>query len=78
MIGCDDDTVADDCALKRWSVLLDQAFRGHGSGLDSSYQYPGQLSEAGFEDIVVVNEKWPTNRWPRERKYKQIGKLSSF
>lgn len=27
-------------------------------------------------NVTVVKEKWPTNRWPRDKKYKQIGMLS--
>lgn len=61
-VFCDDDTLPDDCDLKRWIDLVDQAFRGIGRAMDSAYAYGKQLPEAGFVDIVTVKEKWPTNR----------------
>ena len=72
----DDDSLPVDCALKRWSDLLAEAFAGLGSGLDSALHYEKQLTEAGFVDVGTVKEKWPTNRWPRAKKYKQIGELA--
>ncbi|MBE3048046.1 hypothetical protein IMZ48_37165 [Candidatus Bathyarchaeota archaeon] len=36
--------------------------------------YQKELAEIGFVDLGVVREKWPTNRWPRDKKYKQVGK----
>ncbi|MBE3048006.1 hypothetical protein IMZ48_36955 [Candidatus Bathyarchaeota archaeon] len=73
-LSCDDDTFPEDSALYRWSVLMNEAFRGNGGrSLDTALQYERQLAEAGFVDIQVVREKWPSNRWPREKKYKQIG-----
>ena len=60
-------------ALFRWGKLLGEGFRGFGYPFDSALHYERQLAEAGFVDIEVVREKWPSNRWPKERKYKQIG-----
>ncbi|MBE3043670.1 hypothetical protein IMZ48_14090 [Candidatus Bathyarchaeota archaeon] len=70
----DDNTFPDGCALSRWSTLLRDAFAGTGRHVDSALSYPQQLSEAGFVEINIVQEKWPTNRWPRDKKYKQLGK----
>ena len=28
---------------------------------------------AGFENVVEVVWKWPTNRWPKDRKMKELG-----
>lgn len=53
--------------------MLADAFADIGRGIDSANAYPKQLAEAGFVDIEVVREKWPTNHWPRDKKYKQIG-----
>ncbi|MBE3049312.1 hypothetical protein IMZ48_43795 [Candidatus Bathyarchaeota archaeon] len=70
----DDNTLPEDCALFRWSKLMHGAFAGAGRHGDSALSYPQQMSEAGFVDINVIQEKWPSNRWPRDKKYKQIGK----
>ncbi len=70
----DDGTCTDDCSLRRWTDLLQQSFADIGRSTNSALQYEQQLAEAGFVDISTVQEKWPTNRWPKDKKYKQIGK----
>ena len=70
----DDNTFPDDCALSRWSKLLRDAFAGTGRYADAALSFQQQLSDAGFVEINVIKEKWPTNRWPRDKKYKQLGK----
>lgn len=70
----DDGTLTDDAPLNRWGHLMNEAFRVAKRPVDSGLYYQQQLAEVGFVDIGVVHEKWPTNRWPRDRKYKQIGK----
>ena len=69
----DDGTLTEEHSLKRWGNLLLQGFTGMGRALDGALHYERQLAEAGFVDIVTINEKWPSNRWPRDKKYKQIG-----
>lgn len=73
-MACDDGTLTDDSPMKQWADLLTQAFAGYGASVDSALNYPQQLAEQGFVDIVAVQEKWPTNRWPKNKKYKQIGR----
>lgn len=72
---CDDDTLQEDSALKQWSVTMNEAFRGNGRPLDTALHYEHQLADAGFINIHAVREKWPTNRWPRDKKYKQLGEI---
>lgn len=31
------------------------------------------MREAGFADVTMQRFKWPTNAWPRERRYKELG-----
>ncbi|KAK3331848.1 S-adenosyl-L-methionine-dependent methyltransferase [Cercophora scortea] len=69
----DDGTLTEDSALHKWSVTLAEGFRAAGRPLDSALEYEAQLAEAGFVDIVRVPYKWPTNRWPRDAKYKEVG-----
>ncbi|MBE3045129.1 hypothetical protein IMZ48_21765 [Candidatus Bathyarchaeota archaeon] len=66
--------MADDSPLKRWSTMLLEAFRSNGRALDTALHYEKQLSEAGFVNVKVIQEKWPINRWPRDPRYKQLGK----
>lgn len=70
----DDDSLPKDSALYRWGCLINEGFRRNGSPIDSVLNYQQQLADAGFVDIQIVKEKWPSNRWPRDSKYKQLGK----
>lgn len=65
----------DDSALKQWSTLASEAFRHNGRPLDTVLHYEQQLADAGFVNVNVVREKWPTNHWPKNKKYKQLGKM---
>lgn len=69
----DDGTLTQKTALKRCSDLLNEAYRGNGWPMDTANHYERQLQEVGFVNIGAVREKWPTNSWPRDKKYKQIG-----
>lgn len=65
----------DDSALRRWSILTSEAFRLNGRPLDTVLHYEQQLADAGFVNINVMREKWPINHWPKNKKYKQLGKM---
>ncbi len=36
--------------------------------------YKEQMIAAGFEDVVERKYIWPSNRWPKDKKLKEIGK----
>lgn len=44
-----------------------------GAPLDSCLRYKQQLLDAGFVDVVETIYKWPTNPWPRDPKFKEMG-----
>lgn len=46
--------------------------------MDTALLYEQQLAEAGFVNVHVVKEKWPLNRWPKDKRYKQLGKIFLF
>ncbi|KAF5020567.1 hypothetical protein F66182_7399 [Fusarium sp. NRRL 66182] len=69
----DDGTLSEDSALFKWSRLLLDAFTAIGAPIDSVKRYKNQLEEAGFVNVNIVKRKWPTNRWPKDPTYKQIG-----
>jgi hypothetical protein len=73
----DDQTLKDDHPSYQWSVLLNDGFASNGQGMTTALSYREWLTEIGFVDIVEVKEKWPTNGWPRDPKYKQVGKSLS-
>lgn len=70
----DDGTLSEGSPLYEWSALLLRTFATMGSPLDSALRYKEQLEAAGFVDVKVAKRKWPMNRWPKDPKYKQIGK----
>lgn len=45
--------------------------------LDSCKFYKEQLAEAGFTNIEEKIYKWPSNPWPKDPKYKELGKPAS-
>jgi hypothetical protein len=55
-------------------VLLLEASEKLGASLNSGRQYKQQMIDAGFEDVVQVEFKWPISSWPRDAKYKEVGK----
>ncbi|EEU45750.1 uncharacterized protein NECHADRAFT_104598 [Fusarium vanettenii 77-13-4] len=69
----DDGTLSEDSPLYKWATLLLRTFAAMGSPLDSALKYKEQLEAAGFVDVHVVQRKWPMNRWPKAKIYKQIG-----
>ena len=72
-IASDDDTVDKDLALIRWADTLRNSMAEFKRPLDSALFYKDQLAAAGFVDIVEIKYKWPTNRWPKDPKHKEIG-----
>ena len=43
---------------------------------DAATRYKSQLEEAGFVNVQEIVCKWPSSRWPRNKKYKELGKLN--
>ena len=72
-LHCDDNSLSADAAAYRWSLLLKEGFARNGRPLDSALHYQSQLAEAGFVDIKVEKERWPTGKWAKDKKYKQLG-----
>ncbi|KAK1529556.1 methyltransferase domain-containing protein [Colletotrichum paranaense] len=73
-IMCDDDTMAPDSAIARWSTLLMEATELMGRPCDAPSRFKQLLDLAGFEAIVEEKTVWPIGPWdvdhPRE---KEIG-----
>ncbi|KAF7552353.1 hypothetical protein G7Z17_g4390 [Cylindrodendrum hubeiense] len=76
-VGCemasDDNTVTKDTALYKWCKLLDEAAVKLGRPFVKFDEMREHMIKAGFTDVVDKRFKWPTNRWPKERKYKELG-----
>jgi hypothetical protein len=47
-----------------------------GRPLDSATRYKEEMEEAGFVDITEYIDLWPINKWPKDAKYKELGKFA--
>ncbi|KAH7134652.1 S-adenosyl-L-methionine-dependent methyltransferase [Dactylonectria estremocensis] len=76
-VGCemasDDNTVTKDTALFKWCKLLDEAAANLGRPFVKFDEMKEHMASAGFTGIVDGRFKWPTNRWPKEKKFKELG-----
>ena len=70
----DDNSWPEGSALKEWGELIVQGAINIGRSSNSAEQFLPQLAAAGFEDIVQTRSRWPTNRWPKDAKMKELGK----
>lgn len=72
-VRCDDGTMPASSATLRWGKLLIEALGKIGRPCNSALKYKEQLEEAGFTDVKEVVYKWPTNRWPKNQKMRELG-----
>lgn len=75
-IGCDDGTLTEDSALWRWMLLVMEGMDKLGRPVKAAQQWKEIMEGVGFEDVVETVFKWPTNRWPRAKSFKNLGMWS--
>ena len=68
-----DGTVIPSSPIFQWSNLLAEGTIKLGRPLNLAGGYKPLLKEAGFVDIKKVTLKWPINRWPKDKKHKELG-----
>ncbi|KAH6983724.1 S-adenosyl-L-methionine-dependent methyltransferase [Ilyonectria destructans] len=64
----DDNTLTKDHALRKWCVLLAKAAQEHGTPFIETDRFKYLMAEVGFVDVKETPFKWPTNRWPKEKR----------
>lgn len=69
----DDGTLSPDSATYKWGTFCIESAQNLGRSISSANLYKEQMIAAGFENVVEVVWKWPTNRWPKDRKMKELG-----
>lgn len=72
---CDDGTLKKDSYIDQWSSLMIEATNKFGRTAESAKFYKQQMIDAGFVNVTEVVYKWPTNRWPADPYYKELGML---
>jgi hypothetical protein len=55
--------------------MAEAASKMRGSA-DAATRYKEQMEAAGFVNVTEVIYKWPSNRWPKDKKFKELGELS--
>jgi hypothetical protein len=74
----DDGSMVPTSALHRWSDFSIDGCDTMGRSLTVASLYKKYLEEAGFVNVVETRYKWPTNTWPKDQKFKQLGMRHSF
>ncbi|KAL0941650.1 methyltransferase domain-containing protein [Colletotrichum truncatum] len=69
----DDETLKPDSALLKWSKLLFEASEKFGRSCPHIPTLKDILVDVGFEDVTVSVFKLPSNDWPKDAKYKELG-----
>ncbi|KAF5560641.1 methyltransferase [Fusarium phyllophilum] len=69
----DDRTLHPESYLSKWCRSCFEAGQNLGRPVFPTTEYKNYLAAAGFVDIVEVQQKWPTNPWPRDKKFKDLG-----
>jgi hypothetical protein len=69
----DDGSMAPTSALHQWSEFTIEGTNKMGRPITAANLYKKQLEEAGFINVVETRYKWPTNTWPKDPKFKQLG-----
>ncbi|RKL04539.1 hypothetical protein BFJ70_g17187 [Fusarium oxysporum] len=69
----DDGTLTEAHALSKWCKLLREAAVKLGRPYIPTKDLKGIMGKVGFTSIVETRFKWPSNRWPKDKKYKDLG-----
>jgi hypothetical protein len=72
---CDDGTIPEGSAFKRWGDYIHEIFERMGRPFHAVEEYKTLLSDAGFVNVTEKIVKRPTNDWPKDPKMKEIGKV---
>ncbi|CCT69519.1 related to methyltransferase [Fusarium fujikuroi IMI 58289] len=69
----EDGTLKPDSPLHRWDELTAKGALALGRPFDEGVNHEKRLKEAGFVNVTKKAFKWPTNTWPKDPKFKEIG-----
>lgn len=73
-VTSDDGSLTEDNYLHKMSVMTVEAARNLGRPIDLPANYKEMFESAGFEDVHVKQFKWPSNIWPKDKKFKEMGR----
>ena len=73
-VASDDGTLKEDSYLVRMSNLTVEAAEKLGRPMNVARDYKDMFEKAGFVDVTIHQFKWPSNIWPRDKKFKEMGR----
>src|SRR3569833_2765726 len=73
-VASDDGTLKYDSWLVRMSHMTVEASERLGRPINLGWKYKEMFEEAGFVDVTVRHFKWPSNIWPRDKRFKEMGR----
>ncbi|KAF5980734.1 mrna 3 end-processing yth1 [Fusarium coicis] len=69
----DDGTLTPQHNLLQWAQLLYDASVKLGRPYFDPSNIKDVLTKVGFEGVTEAKFKWPSNRWPKDKKHKELG-----
>ncbi|RGP79402.1 hypothetical protein FLONG3_2457 [Fusarium longipes] len=69
----DDGTLKPDSPLHKWDELTVKGAAALGRPFSEAVDHERRLKDHGFINVTRKAFKWPTNTWPKDPKYKEIG-----
>ncbi|KAH7110441.1 S-adenosyl-L-methionine-dependent methyltransferase [Dactylonectria macrodidyma] len=69
----DDGTLTENHAISKWCKFLREAAAKLGRPYEQTDKLKKIMAEVGFTDVVETCFKWPTNRWAKDKKFKELG-----
>ena len=65
-----------DFPIVKWHEYMHQAAEKMGFPLGIVHDFPDMMRKAGYTEITRRVFKWPTNTWPKDKRFKEIGWLA--
>ncbi|KAF6842747.1 acetyl propionyl coenzyme a carboxylase alpha chain [Colletotrichum musicola] len=69
----DDGTLTPDCTLSKCMEYVHEAFEIFGRSFQEIPKLVSVMEEVGFTDVTMTLFKWPSNPWPKDAKFKELG-----
>ncbi|KAI8177022.1 Secondary metabolism regulator LAE1 [Colletotrichum sp. SAR 10_76] len=69
----DDGSLKPEHALYKWAQFLMESSTKLGAAWIDPPKLKDLMIEAGFEGVSMSTYKWPTNTWPKDKKFKELG-----
>lgn len=74
----DDGTIPPDHVYHKFNQIMVQIGERGGKSLEIWRESKRRVLSAGFVDVVESKYKWPLNGWPKDPKWREIGKINQL